>query len=338
MLFDPRDKEKADRLSRYQAYGREGAFARTASAFLHWLASQYASRRRDLHEQALAFRSDLFLERSEHARTATTLAELLAALEIFFDFLLDIRLIDQNGFERLWELAHDGLYSTQDQQTRDQAEEDPAGRYLSLVATALGTGCAHLVYLVDKEEPGDALGDPRLWGYEVRTTRVEKAKANETSDDEENGSESEEHTEHVKRGRQIGWKLYDNLFIDPQASLAVVNALAEASGEHPIPLRHKALGKRLAERGFLANEGKDRNTARIPIDGVKRDVFHIMTWRLIEFHRSDEDWAAVRDEEALLASERYVAEQRARDAIRQQARQRAHDFMQRSFAELLRPS
>jgi len=351
VLFDPKSKEKADRLSQYQAYASEGAFARTASAFFHWLAPQYDAKMRDFHEQALQFRSELFLARSEHARTATILAELLAALDIFFGFMLDVKVIDWEGFERLWELAHDGLYACQDQQARDQAEEDPAKRYLSLLVAALGTGHAHLAYLVEVEEPGDELGDPRLWGYETKIVHVPKAKARKgsgnnkaqreeadgASDDDDADIEYEERPIRVKRGKQIGWKLYDNVYLEPRASLEVVNALAEGCGEHPIPLDKIALGKRLAEQGFLATARPDGNTTRLLVDGIKRGVFHIMTWKLVDFHRSDEDWAAVRDEEALLAHERYIKEQREREAVRQRARQRAHDFMQKSFVELLRP-
>jgi hypothetical protein len=150
--------------------------------------------------------------------------------------------------------------------------------------------------------------------------------------------ECDEHRTWVHRGNQVGWKPYDNLYIDPANSLARVNAFAESHGEHPIPLRPKALVKRLADLGVTASSAKDRNTARVMIDGVKRDVIHIMTWKFVEFQEPAKDPFVARDEEDRLAYENYIGEQRKRDEIRKKGEQYLHELRQERLCKLLEPS
>ena len=125
-LLDPKNKEKAERLSQYQEDGCEGAYARTASACsftgLHLSTTRSCN---NSTNRRRTFRSDLFLEWTEHARTATTMGELLAAIEIFMEFLTHIGVLDENRFAAMWELAHDGLYAALERQGKVQAEEDP---------------------------------------------------------------------------------------------------------------------------------------------------------------------------------------------------------------------
>ena len=65
-------------------------------------------------------------------------------------------------------------------------------RYLSLLAVALATGHAYVAYDPEKEEPGDELGDPSIWGYEEKVTLISKrSAAGDTTDaNEEVGTES----------------------------------------------------------------------------------------------------------------------------------------------------
>jgi hypothetical protein len=222
----------------------------------------------------------------------------------------------------------------------------------------MATGRAHVVYLAKEDEPGDELGDARIWGYEEKTVRrplhpptvpsesMESHSAGPTHDTSSNRNgnaatrapdEYEEYTIRVPKGKQVGWKRYADLYFDPHASLAIVNKFAEEAGEHPIPLREKALGKRLAELGVLVNSEPGRNTARLPIDGVKRDVFNILTWRFVEFLEPDRDRLTASYEEELLAYERYITQQRERHKARDLATKRATEFMVESVMKILRP-
>jgi len=388
-VLNPRDEDTSARLSEFQEYAREGAFTRFTSALITWLAPQYEEKRRQMREQAAHFRTDLFLSKCSHARTASAMAELLASLEILFEFLMHIGMIDERGFQKLWEIAHDGLYRAIEHQREVQSEEDPAERYLTLLGTAVATGYGYFEYLT-QENPGDALGDKSLFGYtkkirlvpnvQNKPERVDPQNSDQSQrqssppagDDNDAGAdygdrvlhvdadgpegysaddsqdaghscgsvekiEYEEKEEWQAKGRLVGWKHFDSLYIDPKASLAVVNELADRSGEHPIPLRPKALGKQLAARGYLASKLTDRNTSRIPIQGIKRGVFHVMTFKFFEFYRTDEDWSTIRDEENLLAYEHYLHRQQEREKTLTMARQRASYFMQQCWINELFP-
>ena len=151
--FDLTNPDTSMWLATFQDHAKEGAYARVMSAFLKWLAPQLEEKRRQMYEQAAEYRKELFLAHCSLSRTATAMGELLASLEIFFEFLLHIDFLDGSEHEDLWELVHDGLYASADQQREHHTEEDPAHRFLDLLATALATGYAHLVYLVDDEEP-----------------------------------------------------------------------------------------------------------------------------------------------------------------------------------------
>jgi hypothetical protein len=79
------DHKQSNQLAHAQADAREGAFARTTTAFIQWTAPQLDDRRRQLHELANTNRQS-FWKSCRHARLANTAGELLASFEIFLEF------------------------------------------------------------------------------------------------------------------------------------------------------------------------------------------------------------------------------------------------------------
>ena len=79
-------------------------------------------------------------------------------------------------------------------------------KYISLLAVALATGHAYVAYDPRKEEPGDELGDPSIWGYEEKVTLIPKRSAAGDTTDANEEVEYEEHITYSKRGVQVGWE------------------------------------------------------------------------------------------------------------------------------------
>ncbi|KKM03028.1 hypothetical protein LCGC14_1778580, partial [marine sediment metagenome] len=106
---------------------------------------------------------------------------------------------------------------------------------------------------------------------------VKNQDRDEDSEDADSEDGYEERTYLVPRGKQIGWKLYDSVFFDPAASLALVNRYARDLGVNAIPFEKKTLGKRLSEKGLLQSSDKGRNTLKRRIEGARCEVFHLRT-------------------------------------------------------------
>ena len=78
------------------------------------------------------------------------------------------------------------------------------------------------------------------------------------------------------QGRCIGWLNGDNLYLDPEAAYATVQALAREQND-PIPVTAQTLWKRLHERGLLMTTDQTRqtNTVRHFLGGQRRSVLHL---------------------------------------------------------------
>ena len=100
-------------------------------------------------------------------------------------------------------------------------------------------------------------------------------------------------------------------------------------------MNHKALGKRLAERGLLATSRKDRNVARVNIDGRKEDVFHIRIGNFMDLERCEEDFVDERNEEAFKEHEQALRREEQSARLRKQRRDDVHEFRQQQFMQLL---
>ncbi len=68
----------------------------------------------------------------------------------------------------------------------------------------------------------------------------------------------------------------DNLYLDPEAAYATVQALAREQND-PISVLAQTLWKRLCERGFLMSTDQKRgtNTIRVTLGEQRRKVLHL---------------------------------------------------------------
>jgi hypothetical protein len=83
-------------------------------------------------------------------------------------------------------------------------------------------------------------------------------------------------TEWDAQGQRIGWIEDDNLYLEPESSYAVAQALARDQGES-LTVTPPTLRRRLRERGLLVttDDKRQKLTIRVQMQGVRRDVLHL---------------------------------------------------------------
>jgi hypothetical protein len=153
----------------------------------------------------------------------------------------------------LWERGWQALQLAGAAQSAHIQVGEPASHFLRLVQAVIASGQAHLA---DPEgnEPPNAL----RWGWSL----------------EESGG-----VVRVQRhGPCIGWVADGQVYLEPEASYAVAQRLAQAQGE-AIPITSTTLRRRLKERKLLASMDAQRGklTVRRTFQGLRREVLHV-TW------------------------------------------------------------
>lgn len=334
-IFDRSDEEKMAAFTAAQKTAASGAYARAMAAYLKYSAADYLKERQSLYDQAEQFR-DIFAESSKHPRTADILGKLLAGLDSFLYFARDVNAISEANHEVIWRGAHDALRDVVEEQNREQSSEDPVDSFLDLLRTAFATGRAHLILMSSPDDEDRAfMGNPVFFGYDEKTVRNPLGSGGGEGSD--NHPDEEWKSVLVPKGERIGWKRFDDIFLEPKASLAVVQRLAKDMNQHPIPLNHKALGKRLMERGLLASNKKDRNVARVNIQGRKVDVFHIRVGDFIDLHDFGHDAVFEFQEEKLKAHEDSLRREQLANQVGQARLRKANIHFQESLMKLLEP-
>ncbi len=346
----PEDTTKSEKLGLYQQLARQGYPAMATAAFLQFIAPDYERHRSELHQQKQAARETSFRGKAVHPRVVDIAADLLAGLEVFMLFAVEVGAIDDAEAETLWQRAHEALWETLKAQDRHHVEQDPARRLLGLLGSAMTTGRAHLLTLADDGHKFE-WGSPKIWGYEEKEIKVYSAPPEAPGRDDGSANDSQNprvgsggdedfvlETVLVPRGDQIGWRHCDNLFFDPDRALGVAQRIAWEAGEPRLSPGKKALGKRLDKLGLLASKEPDRNTARPLIDGKKTDAWHIRVNKFYEFiDPCEEHWETRRDRDALAGHEEAGRRQEELKKVRDARFRKAATYMQGQFLKLLDP-
>lgn len=325
-VFDAAGPEKNDRLTEYQKLAREGWLVRATAGFLGWIAGRYEEEREQLHDQKRVFRDEVFRGCSAHPRVVDMAADLLAGIEPFLTFATYLGAIDQDRFQALWERAHHALFANIEGQEDNRIEQDPAERFLGLLASAISTGKAHLAW--DPEDRDGPLDSPKLRGYKTVTRSVPIRPEGGRPDAGDEGPKFEEKEFYEPQGQQVGWWHACNLYLEPQASLEVAQLLARDAGQPPLPFGKKAMGKRLAQAGKLELSSKDRNTVKYREDGVEKDVWLVLASNFYRFFVSKFDFEmGALDEREELERRRDDRERAARDRRAKARKLREEEFI-----------
>ena len=262
-------------LSLAQKLARQGLFANVMASFLTWLAPRYEDERRSLHEAKEEFRN-VFRGSGRLARTVDIAADLLAGFDTFLDFCREAGALSDEAFDTLWKQMHEALDTVLVEQHKTAEEADPVSQYLSLLVTAFTTGQANLKDRANQVPQYQA----ELWGWK---------ECHQKGNGEGEGASRESKAYFVPQGVQIGWVSDHHVYLEIEASVAVVQKLAKDSSLRPLPLTKRTLGKTLQARGFLTNATEGHYTNKVVPDRPARrgrstaDVSH----RPLPLHDSD---------------------------------------------------
>jgi hypothetical protein len=140
--FAPGDVD-IEKLTACQRHAMAGIYSGVMSAYLNWLAPQCARVKEQLPKQIEKFR-DAATHSSQHARTPWIVANLMVGLSYFLRFATEVGAVSVDDAKVLRGRAWRALGRATAAQTRGQAAEEPARRFLNLILAALDRGDACL--------------------------------------------------------------------------------------------------------------------------------------------------------------------------------------------------
>lgn len=237
-----------DALTACQEDARTGFYAGAMSGFLQWLAAWFPDAQAWARQQAIDLRNDA-ASSTMHRRTPDIVAQLAVGWYLFLDFAAEVGAISTAERRSLWSRGWAALGQAAARQAIYQAANEPATRFLELLASAFASGAAHLAASSGRAAPPN----PAAWGWRQRV------------------SGDGVRYEWQPQGTRIGWVDGDFIYLDPDASYKVAASMASAGGQ--ITVTPQTLRKRLLERGLLVREaGRDELCVRRVLDGVQRSV------------------------------------------------------------------
>jgi hypothetical protein len=185
-------------------------------------------------------------------------ADLALGLRYFLLFAHESGAIDSERTRELWTRGWRVLGEAASGQSQHQEAGEPTRRFRELLSAALASGRAH----VANPEGGEP-EVPKAWGWRKATV----------------GSRDLEREEWRPQGERIGWLEDEDLYLEPDATLAAVHKQGRDSGE-PLAVTGRTLRKRLHECGLLLSTGKEREgretlTVRHTLKGSRKSVLHM---------------------------------------------------------------
>jgi hypothetical protein len=224
-----------------QEYAAYGAFARTLSGYVRWLAAHYEHMQARLQLDVKTLR-DRARSMNSHKRTPDIVANLGAAWRYFLDFAVDAGALSEEDSNEQWKRAWDALGLAAEAQQQHQVTSDPAIRFLQLVASAIASGNAHVADL-DGSEPIQ----PESWGWRSYTV----------------GTGDNMREEMRPQGARIGWvDKKDNLYLEPDAAYKAAQLAGKELGDG-LAITSQTLKKRLYDHKLLASTDSARGTLTI---------------------------------------------------------------------------
>ncbi len=224
------------------AQAASAMYSAALAGVIRWLAPRLEEQRAELRDSIVSWRG----RSAAHARTPELLAQLMVGVNMVVKFSVESKSITATEAEALRQRAEQALREVGAAQAEQIRSVDPARRFVELLAASLVSGEAHLADAVSGDAPDTA---PR-WGW--RSTMDKSAPL----------------------GRRIGWVNGCDLFLEPEATFAVVQRLGSTQGE-ALGVGLRSLWRRLQRSGFLVSAEAGRSTVRRLLAGSMRRVLHL---------------------------------------------------------------
>ena len=234
------------KLTEAQEDAASGLLAQAMAGYLQWLAPQVEKLKESLPDRQKELRSLTRTGEVQHDRTPDIQASLALGLEMFLEFAHACGAITNEEKAALWQDGWDALAAVAKAQNPLQAEEDPADRFVELLADAITAGRAHLVDAKTGGVPKDAI----YWGWRSIHGRMKS------------------------NGECIGWLHGDVMLLEPSNAFRMAKRLAHERGEN-LPITQKTLWKRLRKKDFLSPTASGKNVAYLTVENQRRYVLHM---------------------------------------------------------------
>jgi hypothetical protein len=241
-------------LTALQQDAAAGKFAAALSGYVRWLAPQYDAIRGRMRAE-LADLRDRARADGQHARTPGIVADLALSLRYLLDFARAAGAISEEERADLWERGWAALAEAGAAQAAQIATAEPAGLFVRLLVAAVASGRAHLA-----DPQGNAPDEPERWGWRPRQI----------------GMGEHATIELQPQGRRIGWIDDGNVYLEPDASYAEAQRLAQEEGDS-LPVTSYTLRRRLNEKKLLdsTETARGKLTIRRTFQGARFEVLHI---------------------------------------------------------------
>ncbi len=244
-------REGCPGLTRFQATARSGAYALALAGYLRWLADSVERLQEHVREQVAELRNAV---RANHPRTGNNVAQLMVGISCLLEYARSIEALSQEQAEAWRERAWAALLEAAQRQEGHHRQARPEQRFLELLASALGSGRAHVA-----DRDGAVPDNAEAWGWRTRLV----------------GTGDYLDSRWEPQGARVGWLDQDGLYLDRAAAF---RAAVEMDAENGIGVSAETLAKRLHQAGFLASISSERDgrlTVQRRLEGTKRRVLHL---------------------------------------------------------------
>lgn len=234
------------RLTKRQKDADSGLYAMALWGFVRWLAQHHDRLRQEWLPEGLPMWREWASSSEQHARTPPLVADLYFGIRMFAVFAKAIGVFDATQRDELFDRGWEALGKAANRQAALQAGGEPAQRFLTLLAAALGSGKAHVANTM-----GDKPGEAKAWGWWKQGDNWQP------------------------RGDRIGWVDGKDLYLEPEAAFSAAQEMAKNS--EPLVVTSQILRRRLLEKGILVSTDKKRErlTVRRTLAGKERKVLHL---------------------------------------------------------------
>lgn len=246
------------RVSQCQVEAADGTYAKVMAGFIRWLAPRYGHVHSALPQAIAALRAAAY-KSNLHRRVPEIVANLAIGLSMFLAFAYQVGALSLAECEGYWASWWAALNEPAARQAKHQAAAEPARRFLTFLASAIGSGQAHL----SGSDGGQPL-NPNAWGWRHHPTAVVSGYAV---------------GEWQPLGPRVGWIDEEDVYLDPEAAYSTAQLLGSRTGD-PLLISTQTLRKRLKEQNFLASVDDARETLTV------RRVYLGQTRRVLHLHLS----------------------------------------------------
>lgn len=249
-----KDSVNWNRMTECQQMAQTGVFAEATSAFLQWLATENRIERLSAKaaESIGKLRNEWLAKGGDsHKRSATMLAQLQRAWQIWLEFAADSKALESDEIDGLREAVEIALERFGQSQGGHQLSENPALRFIELIQAALSSGKGHLAALDGGQPEREQSENREVWGWR----------------------------DGEAQGDRIGWLDGDDVYLQPDAAYRCAQSFG-LNGEG-LTVTQRTLWKRLREAGFLVScESEERQTIKKQIGETRPRVLHLRKQKL----------------------------------------------------------